>query len=368
MVNRPPVGQAFSLREAFRPRKGRPEGRLRPERPPHPEPAPVRRFWLAVSVTAALAAAALCVLPLVGSAHIDYGRALAGQSPDAEILFYARLPRVLLALMAGGALAVTGALFQALLRDALAEPYTLGVSSGASLGAVVAISAGWGQIAGLPAIWVAALVGAAAVLALVLGVATEGRRMSSFTLLLAGVTINSICLASILFLQYFADFGQSFAIVRWLLGGIDAVEYSTLGWLAVVVVPFAGYVTWKSRDWNLLAVGEEWAAARGVSTQRLMLSGYLAGSLMAGTLTSLTGPIGFVGLIVPHALRLRLGADHRLLIPCAFFLGAAFLAVSDTLARTILAPTEVPVGVITAMMGGPFFIWLLRSKRRSLWL
>jgi len=309
-------------------------------------PAPPRRFWLAVGVTAALA----------------------GQSPDAEILFYARLPRVLLALMAGGALAVTGALFQALLRDALAEPYTLGVSSGASLGAVIAISAGWREIAGLPAIWVAALAGAAAVLAVVLGVATEGRRMSSFTLLLSGVTINSICLASILFLQYFADFGQSFAIVRWLLGGIDAVEYSTLAWLAAVVLPFAAYVTWKSRDWNLLAVGEEWAAARGVSTQKLMLTGYLAGSIMAGTLTSLTGPIGFVGLIVPHALRLRLGADHRLLIPCSFFLGAAFLAASDTLARTILAPTEVPVGVITAMMGGPFFIWLLRSKRRSLWL
>ena len=126
---------------------------------------PPRNFWIAVGVTALLAAAALCLLPLVGSAHIDYARALAGESPDAEILFYARLPRVLLALLAGGALAVTGALFQALLRDALAEPYTLGVSSGASLGAVIAISAGWGRIAGVPAIWVAALAGAATVLA-----------------------------------------------------------------------------------------------------------------------------------------------------------------------------------------------------------
>ncbi len=304
----------------------------------------------------------------MGSAHIDYARAFAGQSPDAEILFYARLPRVLLALLAGGSLAVAGALFQALLRDALATPYTLGVSSGASLGAVIAISAGWRLIAGLPAIWVAAFTGAAVVLLLVLGIASEGRRMSSFTLLLAGVTINSICLACILFLQYIADFGQSFAIVRWLLGGIEAVEYSTLAWLAAVVIPFAGYLFWKSRDLNLLAVGEEWAAARGVSTSRLMFTAYLAGSLVTGTVTSLTGPIGFVGLIVPHALRLRLGADHRLLIPCAFFLGAAFLAACDTVARTILAPTEVPVGVITAMLGGPFFIWVLRSKRRSLWL
>ena len=327
-----------------------------------------RRFWPAVMTAAAIALAALIVLPLIGPAHIGYARAFAGQSPDAEILFYARLPRVLMALLAGGALALTGTLFQALLRDALAEPYTLGVSSGASLGAVIAISAGLRQIAGLPGIWVAALLGAGVVLLLVLGIASEGRRMSSFTLLLAGVTVNSICLACILFLQYAADFSQSFAIVHWLLGGIDAVEYSTVGWLAAPVIPFAGYLFWRSRDWNLMAVGEEWAAARGVAVPRLMLIGYLTASFITGSVTALTGPIGFVGLIVPHALRLRLGADHRVLVPCAFFTGAAFLAICDTLARTILAPTEVPVGVITAMAGGPFFIWILRSKRRSLWL
>lgn len=331
-------------------------------------PAPESRLALAVAVCALAAVAAAALLPLVGPAHIDYGRALAGLSPDAEILFRARLPRVLLALLAGGALAATGTLFQALLRDALAEPYTLGVSSGASLGAVIAISAGWREIAGVPAIWLAAFAGAAAVLALVLGIASEGRRLSSFTLLLAGVTVNSICLASILFLQYIADFGQSFAIVRWLLGGIDAVEYRTLAWLAAGVLPYAAYLTWKAREWNLLSVGEDWAASRGVSTQRLLLTGYLAGSLVAGTVTSLTGPIGFIGLIVPHALRLRLGADHRVVMPCAFLLGGAFLASCDTLARTALAPAEIPVGVITALMGGPFFIWLLRSKRRSLWL
>jgi len=327
-----------------------------------------KRFWLAVTGSAVAAAAALIVLPLIGSAHIDYGRAFAGLSPDAEILFYARLPRVLLALLAGGALAVAGALFQALLRDALATPYTLGVSSGASLGAVLAICLGWREVAGFSGVWMAAFLGAAVTLFLVLGIASEGRRMSSFTLLLAGVTINSICLACILFLQYLASFGQSFAIVRWLLGGIDAVEYSTLAWLAVAVLPFVVYLFWKAREWNLMTVGEEWAASRGVSTTRLMLTGYLAGSLVTGSVTALTGPIGFVGLIVPHALRLRLGADHRLLIPTSFFFGAAFLAACDTVSRTILAPTEVPVGVITAMLGGPFFIWLLRSKRRSLWL
>jgi iron complex transport system permease protein len=192
--------------------------------------------------------------------------------------------------------------------------------------------------------------------------------MSSFTLLLAGISINTICLAAILFLQYIANFGQTFAIVRWLMGGIDAVEYSTLAWLAAATLPAVALIFLKARDWNLMAVGEEWAAARGVNVSRLMLTGYLLGSFVTGSVTALTGPIAFVGLIVPHALRLRLGADHRVLIPCSFLLGAAFLAVCDTLSRTVLAPTEVPVGVVTALLGGPFFIWLLRSKRRSLWL
>ncbi len=326
------------------------------------------RFRAAVGLSAGLLLAAAIVLPLIGPAPLDLRRAWAGVSPDYEILFEARLPRVLLALLAGGTLAVAGALFQALLRDALATPYTLGVSSGASLGAVLAMSLGWQELAGLPAVWVAAFAGAALVLFLVMGIASEGRRMSSFTLLLAGVTINSICLALILLLQYLAGFAQSIAIVRWLMGGIEAVSYATLAAVAAAILPVLGYIFWKAREWNLLAVGEEWAAARGVATERLLLAGYLLGSFVTGSITALTGPIGFVGLIVPHALRLKLGADHRMLIPCCFLAGAPFLAVCDTLARTALAPTEVPVGVITAMLGGPFFIWLLRSRRRSLWL
>jgi iron complex transport system permease protein len=327
-----------------------------------------RRFWIAVLATAAAAVLVLCIAPLIGSTHIDYSRALAGLSPDREILFYTRLPRVLLALLAGGALAVAGVLFQAMLRDALATPYTLGVSSGASLGAVAAICFGWREAGHLPAIWLAAFAGAALVLFLVMGIASEGRRMSSFTLLLAGVSTNTICLAAILFLQYIANFGQTFAIVRWMMGGIDAVDYSTLAWFAAAVLPAVALICLRARDWNLMAVGEDWAAARGVAVSRLMLSGYVLGSFLAGSVTALAGPIGFVGLIVPHALRLKLGADHRVLLPCSFFTGAAFLAVCDTVARTALAPTEIPVGVVTALLGGPFFIWLLRSKRRSLWL
>jgi len=302
------------------------------------------------------------VAPLMGSAHIDLARAFAGASPDYEILFLARLPRVILALLGGAALAVTGVLFQCMLRDPLAEPYTLGVSSGASVGAVIAICLGF------RATGVASLAGAAAVLLVVLGMSVEGRRLSSFTLLLTGVTMNSMAFAVILFLHNLADFSQSFAISRWLMGGLDSVEYSTLGWLAAAVLPVCALVAIRAPQWNLLAVGEDWASSRGVSASALTAFGYVAGSILTGLVTALTGPIGFVGLIVPHALRLKLGADHRALLPCSFFVGGAFLCACDTLARIVLAPTEIPVGVLTALCGGPFFLWLLRSRRRSLWL
>jgi iron complex transport system permease protein len=332
------------------------------------KPVTRKRVVGAVSLSAAVLLAVTLVAPLIGSTHIDLANAFVANTTDHEILFRARVPRVILSLLAGSVLAVAGVLFQALLRDGLATPYTLGVSSGSSLGAVVAICFGWEFAGGLPAIWVFALIGAGLALGLVLAVASEGRRMSSFTLLLSGVTINSVCLATILLLQNFATFGQSFAIVRWLMGGIESVEYATLLWLAAAIFPVLVFVFWKAREWNLLAVGEDWAAARGVSVSRLITAGFVAGSFLTAVVTAVTGPIGFVGLIVPHALRLKLGSDHRLLLPCSCLLGAAFLVLCDTVSRTFVSPGEVPVGVITALLGGPFFIWLLRTRRRSLWL
>jgi iron complex transport system permease protein len=324
-----------------------------------------RRYWIAVTLTGAAALLALCLTPFVGPTHVDLGRAITRQSPDYEVLMYLRFPRVLLAMITGGALALAGAVFQALLRDALATPYTMGVSSGASLGAVAAICFGWRRIGQLPAVWAGALGGAALVLLLVLGIAGLGRRMSSFTLLLAGIAINSMCSAVILFLHSIAGLTQSFSIARWMMGGIDAVEYSTLGWLALVVMPAVAVVLWRGPDWNLMAVGEEWAAARGVSVNGLLLTGFVAGALLTAPVTAITGPIGFVGLIVPHGLRLGIGADHRILMPCSFLAGAAMLAVCDAVARVVLAPADIPVGIVTALLGGPFFIWLLRSRWRG---
>jgi len=320
-------------------------------------PASRRTVVTAVTLCALLAVAALVFLPLVGSANVSLTNAWRGLAPDAQILFDFRLPRVLVAFLAGGALAAAGVVSQALLRDALATPYTLGVSSGASLGAVAAIAFQF------PFIWPASLAGAAAAVALVMALATEGRRVSTFTLLLSGVTINSMCLAMILFLQSLSSLGQSIAMTRWLMGGIDGLPYAHIALLAAAIVLITLVLIAQARDWNLMAVGEEWAAARGVAVTRLTLTGYAAISALTGLVTAFTGPIGFIGLIIPHALRLRLGADHRLLLPCSFLLGAAFLAVCDTVARTVLAPVEVPVGVITALLGGPFFLWLLKTRR-----
>lgn len=315
-----------------------------------------KRLGVLIAICAAIALASAVIFPLIGSAHISYQKAWAGEMPDYAILFEIRLPRVLLSMLAGGALALSGVLFQALLRDALATPYTLGVSAGASLGAVIAICARFQSV------WLYSIAGAGLTLLIVLGAATNRRGLSPFTLLLTGITINSICMAAIMFLHSFATFGQSFAISRWLMGGIESVSMGSLAWLALAVFGLSIYSFLKARDWNLIAVGDEWAAARGVNTGRMLLEGYLIGSILTGAVNALTGPIGFVGLIVPHALRLAFGADHRILVPTSFLLGAAFLAICDTISRMALAPAEIPVGVITAMLGGPFFIWILRTR------
>lgn len=314
-----------------------------------------------------LALAAVVLTPLAGPVRIDLMKAWRGEFPDAQMFFAVRLPRTLLAMLCGGALALAGVLFQALLRDPLASPFTLGVSSGASLGAVLMIVLGVHSVMGMPALWAGAAAGAVAVLVVVIAVAAEGRRVSSFTLLLAGVAVNSIASSLIMLLHNLASVGQSFAIVHWLMGNIDPAPAPVLAGLALFVLPVAAAACALGRHWNLIAVGEEWAAARGASPQRLLLGGYLAGSLLAAAVTAVTGPIGFVGLVVPHALRLVIGSDHRVLLPASFLAGGAFLASCDAAARTLLS-VELPVSVVTALAGGPVFIVLLRGRRRSLWM
>src|SRR5258708_29182233 len=225
------------------------------------------RFWRAIALSTAIVLVVLVLAPLAGSANLDWGRALARQSPEYEVLIELRLSRVLLAMLAGGSLSLAGALFQALLRDALATPYTLGVTSGASLGAVAALCFGWRQAGQISAIWAGALCGAGLVLVLVLSIAGHGRRMSSFTLLLAGVAINSMCLALIQFVHSFAGFSQSFSISRWLMGRVDAVAYPTLAWLTLMVAVAVAVVLRLAPSWNLPSRGAYRSASSGRMTR-----------------------------------------------------------------------------------------------------
>jgi iron complex transport system permease protein len=321
---------------------------------------PQPRAWLAGSALAFVAAAAL--FPLAGPARLDCGAVLAGREPEWSIFVQLRVSRTLLGLFAGGTFSLAGSLFQAMLREALATPYTLGVSTGAALGAVIVIAAGGHAVLGVPAIWAGALAGAAAVLFLVVGHAARRGRTSALGLLLTGIATNSVCSAAILLIQGFAGVAQSFSIARWLLGSVDAIAYGALLPFIVLVTLVAAWVLARARHWNLLAVGEDWAAARGTPVTQLMLGGYVAGSLLAASAVALTGPIGFVGLIVPHLARSRVGADHRLLMPCSFLLGGVLLAGCDALGRSLVAPAEIPAGALLALLGGPYLVWLVRRR------
>jgi iron complex transport system permease protein len=302
------------------------------------------------------------VLPFVGPFDLTFARLRAHLEPDWSIFVQLRMTRVLLGLFAGGALALAGTLFQAMLRDALATPYTLGMSAGASLGAVLAIWLGWQQIAGIPALWIAALAGSGLVLLLVVGAALQDRQVSSFGLLLAGLAANSVCSAFIIAIHGLVGSERSFSISRWLIGSLDAVDYTALSIFVAVVVMSASVVMRQARSWNLMAVDVAWAATRGASVRSLTLSGYGAGSLLTAATVALTGPIGFVGLIVPHIVRTRISADHRVLMPCAFLGGGVLLAACDAVGRWVMAPSEIPAGAVMAILGGPYLVWILRQR------
>ncbi len=315
--------------------------------------------------------ATLCATPLIGSTHIDLANALSGgvyaqNNLDANILFQVRLPRILLGALAGAALSVSGAVFQALLRNDLAAPFTLGVSSGAALGAVLAIVLNFNiSILGFPMVSLFSFLGALGTILLVFSlVRTRHGEFPTGILLLAGVTANFFFAAMVMFLHYISDFSQSFRILRWLMGGLDITDYQTVFSIAPMVflgIALLGYV---SRDLNLISTGVHSATSRGVDVSRIQKIGFITASLITGTVVAITGPIGFVGLIVPHISRLFVGSDLRILIPASMLFGASFLVICDTIARTLIAPTEIPVGIITAMLGGPFFVWLLKRKRQ----
>ena len=287
--------------------------------------------------------------------------------PIAQAVFFRlRLPRVVMAGIVGASLALVGASLQALFRNPLAEPFTLGVSGGASLGASVAIALGLGiNVAGVPIIFVAACLGAVLSVVLVYRLAHSGGGvMLPGALLLAGVVLNLCASACVLVIQYLAEYNRALQILRWLIGSLDVVGFGLIWRMLIFLVPGWLILSAYARDLHLLATGEESAATLGVDVQRTERIVFIASSLIVGVTVSVGGTIGFVGLIVPHAARLLFGQDVRMLLPASFLLGAAFLVLADTLARVAIAPGELPVGAITALMGGPVFLLLLRRQRR----
>lgn len=306
----------------------------------------------------------VAVITVAGAVALGPRGAMSSLMPDdpieARILSEVRIPRVTLGFLAGAALATAGMAFQALFRNALATPYTLGVSAGASLGAAIYVHLGiTASLAGIPGYAFAALAGALLAIALVYAVACATYGFSSSTLLLAGVAISFLFTSVILAIQYIGDVTTSFRIGRWLLGGLEVV-----GFLPVIhVLPFAvvgiTILLAISRDLDLLVVGEESAASRGVSVTAVKKLIFAAASLMVGGVVATCGPIGFVGLVVPHIGRLILGPRHRTLAPFSVLAGGTFLVACDAVGRTVVAPVEVPVGIITALIGGPFFLAML---------
>jgi iron complex transport system permease protein len=283
-----------------------------------------------------------------------------------------RVGRILLAMVAGAGLSVAGVLFQALLRNPLAEPYILGVSSGAGLGAAIAILLGFTALG----IWTRpamAFFGALATILLVYMLARgAGGVVPIHTMLLSGVIVGAVFGSLLMFLVsvYSAkdlQGRQIHTVVWWLLGDLQLSSWPLLWVVAGIVAAGLAATIVLARDLNLMVLGEEPAAHLGLNVERAKACFFLLGSLLAGATVAVCGLVGFVGLIVPHAVRLGIGPDHRRLVPASALAGAVFLVLADAFARTVIAPGIIPIGVVTAFLGGPFFLYLLRRGRRYAW-
>lgn len=333
-----------------------------------------RRQILAIGAALCAAVAAAFVCPLVGVETGAGGRTLsilnpaeiAGDDVDSRLFWYARLPRALAALAVGAALSLAGCAFQAVLRNPLAEPYTLGISSGSALAAVIAIRLGIDYTPlGTSGVSLAAFVGAAVTVFVVWKLGKVGSSMPPATLLLAGITIAGFCAAASMLVLYTSDFAEVYRIVGWMMGGLDFIRYGELSRAAVPIAIAAVVILAFARDLNALSAGPDAAASVGVDASRSLTACFVTASLAVGATIALAGPIGFVGLIVPHTMRAIVGPDHRVLLPVSALTGGAFLLVCDTVARLALAPQEIPVGVVTALLGGPFFLALLLREKSS---
>jgi iron complex transport system permease protein len=317
-----------------------------------------------LAVLAAVLLASIAAAALIGPVRVDLAQAFAGgtPTPDGVILFRTRLPRILLAAVVGGSLGAAGAALQGLLGNPLACPHVLGISGGAAVAGVLALIAGADAVS--PLVPLAAFGGALAAIAIVATAARAGGRTTPHAVLLVGVVFNAVAAAALMLVNALVSYTQAQGVLFWIMGSLSTQSYALIAGALAYSAAGLGWLLVYAQDLNLLAAGEEGAQQLGVEVERTRRAVFVAASLLVGAAVSMSGMIGFVGLIVPHLLRLLLGPDHRLLLPASFLGGAAFLVWADTLARTVLGPTELPVGVVTALTGGPFFVHLLRQHLR----
>ena len=338
--------------------------------------------WMAILGVLSLTAIAVGLICLhFGAQPIAYGevlRALGDMASDRDrtegtsdiartILLQVRLPRILLGFLVGCSLASVGVALQALLRNPLADPYVLGVSSGAALGTAVGILFGVGTTflaeTALPA---CGFVGGLVALAVIYRMAATYGQLPIHSLLLTGVILNAIFSALIMFITSILDPNRSYGMMAWLMGTLTAPTYGSLVGLMIYLSIGLCLLFSQMRVLNILALGEESARTLGIDTEQAKRFLFVLTALVTGAVVSVSGMIGFIGMVVPHAVRLVIGADHRLLLPASALVGGTFLMGADTVARTLIAPTEIPVGIITALAGGPFFAYLLLWRKDRL--
>ena len=322
-----------------------------------------RNFRTKIGLILIFGLLSILVTPFIGPTDIGVDSIWKG-GLDQQIIYNLRMPRILFAFWVGFILALIGTVFQALLRNDLATPYTLGVSSGGALGAVIAIKTGLAvTILGFSTSVLFSISGSVLTILLIYVIARERIGLSPVSLILTGVTISLLFSSVILFIHYLADFTETYRMIRWLMGGLQVT-----GWrYSIVLAPLAMaafiYFNRMANAINIMSAGTEMALSKGVDVYKLQKRTFFTGSILIGIVVALAGPIGFIGLVIPHLMRLLVGADHKRLLFAAPIFGGIFLMWCDTLARTVIAPAELPVGVITAMLGGPFFIWLLIHRR-----
>ncbi|MCW3490462.1 FecCD family ABC transporter permease [Dethiobacter alkaliphilus] len=280
------------------------------------------------------------------------------------ILLLMRLPRVIQAAIVGASLAVAGAVLQGLFRNPMADPYVLGVSSGAALGAVIAMLTGGSLLlAGFTAVPLFAFIGGISTIALVYYMSRVGKAVPVMTLLLAGIAVSAFLSAFVSLLTYFAG-ERLHQVIFWMMGGFGGATWSRVFTMLPYILVGFTCIYYYARELNVFLLGEETARHLGVDTEKVKKILLASSSLLVAAAVSTSGIIGFVGLVVPHFIRIIVGPDHRILLPASALLGANLLIATDTLARTIIAPAELPVGIITAMVGAPMFIYLLKKRKK----